>query len=108
MKDRRLSKRLPLNLKAQYFLKEKKGNGRECTVINISRNGTGLAFYTFEKIDIGSSLFLEIFDAATKEAISVKGVLRWFRQGKVDFVGGIEVTSQSDGKKLTDLIGLVQ
>ena len=108
MEDRRRSKRLAINLKARYFLEEKKGNGGECTVINISRNGAGLEFYTFEKIDIGSSLIVELFVPLTKETINVNGILRWLKQGKVDFVGGIEVTSKSDEEKLTNLMALLQ
>ena len=38
--------RCPTLLKGLYFLDEEKGEGKECTIINISDNGAGLEFYT--------------------------------------------------------------
>jgi len=104
MEERRKSKRFTINLKARYFLKGSKGNWEECTVINISHDGAGLEFYTSEKIVVGSTLFLEIFVPKVIEPINVEGVLRWVKQGKRDFIGGIEVTSKSDKDKVEVLI----
>jgi len=106
MEERRKSKRFTVSLKAQYFLKERKGSGKECTVININRSGAGLEFYTSEKINVSSSLLLEIFVPDSRESINVKGILRWFKKGERDFIGGIEVISKSDEEKLESLIRL--
>jgi len=103
MEDRK-SKRFSTNLNAQYFLVESKGNGKECTVINVSSNGAGLEFYTPARIDIGSNLVLKIFAPKATDPVTVKGIVRWVKQGEKDFVGGIEVVLKSDKEKIADLI----
>jgi hypothetical protein len=35
---------------AQYFIAERKGEGQECTIINVSREGMGIIFYSNEEI----------------------------------------------------------
>lgn len=109
MEERRKSKRFTINLKAQYSQEERKGKGREgkgkeCTVINISRTGAGLELYTSEKIIVGTTLFFEMFAPEVIGPTKVEGIVRWVKQGKKDFIGGIEVTSKSDKDKLEDLI----
>ena len=104
MEEVRKNERLPTNLKAKYFLKEEKGNGKECTIINISHGGMGLEFYTPEKIVEGSSLLLEIFYAKSIEPIKVEGTIMWVEQGEKDYIGGIDITSKSDKDKLEVLI----
>ncbi len=106
MEEHRKSKRFATNLSARYFLKERTGNWRECTVINICRSGTGLEFYTAEKIDKGSVIHLRIFVSETMEPIDIKGIVRWIKQGKKDFIGGTEAISKEDKDKLADLITL--
>ncbi len=104
MAEKRKAKRFPINLKAHYFSSEERGNRKECTIINVSRNGGGLEFYTSEKIVVGSTPLLEIFCPEIKEATNVEGVVRWAQRGKRDFIGGIEVTARSDEDKLTNLL----
>jgi len=104
MEEERESRRLAANLKAKYFLKEEKGNGKECTIINVSHGGVGLEFYTSEKIVEGSTLLLEIFYAKGIKPIQVEGTLMWVKQGEKDSIGGIEITSKSDKDKLEVLI----
>ena len=107
MERERKSRRFTTNLKAQYFLGESKGNGKECTVINVSSNGAGLEFYTHEKISISTDLTLKIFAPKATDPINVKGILRWVKQGEKDFVGGVEVVLQSDKEKLAVLIEFI-
>ena len=107
MERERKSRRFTTNLKAQYFLGESKGSGKECTVINVSSNGAGLEFYTHEKIDISTNLTLKIFAPKATDPINVKGILKWVKQGEKDFVGGVEVALQSDKEKLAVLIELI-
>ena len=104
MEGKRKSRRFTTNLKAQYFVGESKGNGKECTVINVSGNGAGLEFYTHEKIGISTDLTLKIFAPKATDPINVKGILRWVKQGEKDFVGGVEVVLQPDKDKLAVLI----
>ena len=107
MEGKRKSRRFTTNLKAQYFLGESKGSGKECTVINVSSNGAGLEFYTHEKIGISTNLTLKIFAPKETDPIHVKGMLRWVKQGEKDFVGGVEVVLESDKEKLAVLIGFI-
>ena len=103
MEEKRKSRRYTTNLKAQYFLGDSKGYGKECTVINVSGNGAGLEFYTHEKIGISTDLTLKIFALKATDPINVKGILRWVKQGEKDFVGGVEVVLESDKEKLAVL-----
>jgi len=107
MEVKRKSKRFTTSLKAQYFFGESKGNGKECTIINVSSNGAGLEFYTQEKLGINTDLTLKIFAPKATDPINVKGILRWVKQGEKDFVGGVEVVLQSDKEKLAVLIELI-
>ena len=104
MEEKRKSKRFPINLKAQYFLNERGKTGTECTIINVSRDGEGLEFYTSEEIIVGSTPLLEISCPELREPTNVEGTVRWAQQGERDFVGGIKVTSRSDGDKLSNLL----
>ena len=107
MEGKRKSRRFTTNLKAQYFLGENKGSGKECTVINVSSNGAGLEFYTHEKIGISTNLTLKVFAPKATGPINIKGILKWVKQGEKDFVGGVEVVLQSDKEKLAVLIELI-
>ena len=75
----------------------------ECTVINISLSGVGLAFYTPERIEVGSMLFLKIFAVGGKTTITVEGIVRWVDQGKKDFLCGVKLTEALDEVKLVML-----
>ncbi len=107
IEGKRKSKRFTTNLKAQYFLGESKGNGKECTIINVSSNGAGLEFYTQEKLAVSTDITLKIFAPKATEPINVQGILRWVKRGEKDFVGGVEVVLQSDKDKLAVLIELI-
>ena len=87
----RKSWRFPTTLKGLFFLNEKKGEGKECTIINISSNGTGLEFYTAEKIGVHSKVFLEIFLPDEEETFAVEGIIKWVKCGKMDCACGIEL-----------------
>jgi hypothetical protein len=86
--------RCPTLLKGLYFLDDKKGEGRECTIINISVNGAGMEFYTDETVDVNSKFFLEILPPDEEESITVEGIIRWVKQGKKDCVCGIQLTEK--------------
>ena len=89
--ENRKSTRFPTHLKAHYFLKERKGEGKECVVINISLNGAGLEFYTAETIRESSKLFLSIVPPRGNGTISAEGIVRWVKRGARDYVCGIEL-----------------
>ncbi len=90
MENRRRFSRFDTQMKAHYFLREKKGSGEECTITDVSRKGMGIRFCTRNKINIGSTIFLEISVPTEAEPVSVKGILRRIDQGENNFFGGIE------------------
>ena len=93
--------RFVTQLKAQYFLNEKEGKWNECTVININPKGMGVEFH--EYIDVGSTIHLVIIIPGELETIVVKGILKWIKQGKNDFIAGIELTEMLDDIKFAKL-----
>ena len=92
MEDRRIFSRYFSQLKAKYFLNDKRIVWEECTIINISRKGMGIKLHTHEKIYVGSIIHLGIFIPTKIESFTVKGVLKWIEKGVNCFVGGIEET----------------
>ena len=86
--------RFPTALKGIYFIEEKRGKGKNCTIINISVNGAGLKLYTPETIIVNSKFFLEIYLPDGKETITVEGVIRWVNQGIKDCVCGLMLTDK--------------
>ena len=103
MEQKRKYKRLPTNLKAEYSLTAGAAEGKQCTVINISLNGAGLEFYAHESVEIGTTLFLKIFDPDGEEAFDAEGIVRWSNQGEKDFVCGVELTTALDKFTLSTL-----
>jgi hypothetical protein len=53
----------------------------------------GIKFLTREKIIVGSTIHLKISIPKELRPINVKGILKWIKPRRNDFVGGIEVTS---------------
>jgi len=104
MKDRRKYKRFPMQLSAQY-LEENGKEWKECSVINISREGIGIEVYVRERIQIGSILQLELDVPIKKEPIKVMGTLMWIRKLKgnprFNFVGGVMLITINTEDKWT-------
>jgi len=91
------------HLKARYFPKEGKRKWQECTIINANLKGMSIKFYTHEKINVGSTLCLEIAVPTELAPISLMGVLRWIDGGVNNFVGGIEYIDVLDDDKFAKL-----
>lgn len=97
--ERTESVRIPTSVKARYFLKNEPVPGKDCTVINISLNGAGLAFYAQETMGQGSRLSLKMYALGGKATITVEGVVSWVKQGKKDFLFGIKLLEALDHTK---------
>jgi len=106
MKDKRRYSRYSTNLMARYSFGAKKA-WKESAVISIGRGGVGLEYITYEKIDIGSTIHLEIFTSEGLETISIEGNVRWIKQGENYINAGVEATSEFDQDKLANLIKLI-
>lgn len=99
VEERSKSFRVPTSLKARYSLKNDRQEEKDCTVINISLNGAGLAFYTPENMEEGSRLSLKMVALEGKATITVDGIVRWVKQGKKDFLCGIKLLEVLDTAK---------
>ena len=88
--EKRICKRFPIKLNAQYLQKNEEWKG--CTISDISRCGIGITVNMQESIPIGSSLQLEIISPKKEEPIKATGVLIWIKQQmKMSFMGGVEL-----------------
>jgi len=92
METKRKTARFTTNLKAQYCLRDEK-DWKECIVINMSRDGMGVAFLTRERINVGSTIQLKISAPKDQEPIYAEGILKWIMKREDDYIGGIQVTS---------------
>jgi len=90
MEKRRRFSRIDTLLEARYALKEGERGWGKCTIIDVSRRGMGVEFHTSEEINVGSTVYLEIFVPTEFKPVCVEGKLKWINQRKNDFVGGIE------------------
>jgi len=106
MENKRRYNRYSTNLMARYSFGVKKA-WKECAIISIGRGGVGLEYIAYEKIDIGSTIHLEIFTSEGLETISIEGIIRWIKQGEHHINAGVEVTSEFDQDKLANLIKLI-
>jgi len=101
--ETRMSWRFPKSLKGLYFIHEKKGEGKDCTIINISLNGACLDFYTFDPISEKTKLILEILLADGKETLTIEGIVQWVQQERRHYICGIKLTKRLNNSMLTML-----
>lgn len=103
MKDRRKFLRFPVKLVARYSEENKDHWNRQCSVIDISREGMGVIVYLKEKLPLGCILEVMV-DVPTKEKpVRFTGDLSWIKvlKGDPDFnyKGGIKlITIDSEDK----------
>ena len=87
MKKRRFG-RFSTKLKAQYLMEGEK-EWKECTVINMSREGMGIIFQASEKMEVGSTIYVMIHMPTESKPINAKGILKWIEKRGDDSIGGI-------------------
>ena len=96
MEDKRKYHRFPINLKARYLQEDDHQEWKECSVIDISREGVGIEVYLRERISINSILHLEIIAPKKEKLIKASGVLMWIKEfkgnSKFNFIAGMELT----------------
>ena len=92
MKERRKYTRSQTERNGQYFLDGKENEFGECTITDVSREGMRIKFSTGEKINIGSTIHIDIPVSPVSKLLNVKGTLKWIDQKENDFTGGIEIT----------------
>jgi len=88
-------------LKAHLIFVGNGADGKECTVINMSRKGIGIKFHKREDIAIGSPIRLEVFIPEKSIPTSVQGILKWTEERDDMLFGGIECTDVLDEMKFS-------
>ncbi len=96
MDERRKYIRFPVNLNARYR-ETNAGSWKECSVIDISREGMGISIYSREAINKGAGLRMEITIPVRSDPVAMEGILMWIRELKDDtqfnYIGGVRISS---------------
>ena len=104
MDERRKFIRFPIELTARYSENDVK-DWKECSVIDISREGMGISIYAREYISEGLILQMEITVPVQDDPIAVTGTLMWIRESKDDlrfnYLGGVKLLSIQPEDKWT-------
>ena len=103
MNNTRQHKRFQTQREAHFFLHHTQEQGRECTIINVSRKGMGIIFHTDETLHPGAIIRLEVPVTTAFDAISVSGMLKWIDRIDSDFIGGIELSKELNDVKFSKL-----
>jgi hypothetical protein len=97
MDERRKYIRFPVTLQARYEERSGGGGWKECSVIDISREGMGISIYSREEIGTGTGLRMEITVPVKQEPVVMEGVLMWLRELHDDphfnYIGGVRISS---------------
>ena len=105
MENKRKYNRFPLNLKARYLQEDDHQEWKECSVVDISREGVGIEVYLRERISINSILHLEIIAPEKEKLIKASGFLMWIKEfkgnSKFNFIAGMELTKIDSDDKWT-------
>jgi Tfp pilus assembly protein PilZ len=88
--NRRKSFRIDTQMSGHYSLGGKKGLWGKCTVVNFSREGTGILFTSSKEIAVGSTIHLQLEVPTQSKPIILKGRLAWIKKTHDGFSGGIK------------------
>lgn len=83
MDERRKYIRFPVQLTARYAECDQE-NWKECSVIDISREGMRISIYSRERIEQGALLKIQISLPEEKNNIAAEGTLIWIEELKDD------------------------
>ena len=94
-------RRVELQHRAQFILKEEAGGLEPCTIVNINKNlkGIGVLFHTQKAIKINSIIIIDLLMPGELGPVCVTGILRWISQTGNDFMGGIELIGNTNKLK---------
>jgi len=88
--NRRKSFRIGTQMSGLYSLERKKGLWGKCTVVDFSREGTGILFNSSKEIPVGSTIYLKLEAPTQAKPITIKGTLTWIKKTQDGFSGGIK------------------
>ena len=102
MDERRKFLRFPLQLRSRYT-EENEDNWKECSVVDISREGMGVIIHLVEAIRKGALLKIEIHAPMQDDPIMVEGNLVWLKEinddPRFNYAGGVQLSSISPEDK---------
>ena len=95
MRDRRKFLRFPVRLSARYSEENNEDRIRQCSIVDISREGLGLVVYLKDKPPIGCLLQFMVDVPKKEKSVCFSGILNWIKALKKDpdynFKGGIKL-----------------
>ena len=91
-------RRVELQYRAQFILKEGNRGLEECTLINVNKNlkAIGIRFHTSKEIKINSIIIIDLLTTGELGPVCITGILRWIRQAGNDFIGGMEIIGNTN------------
>ena len=94
-------RRIKLQHRARFTIKEENGHWENCTLININQilNGVGVRFHRSKAITSGKTITIDVMPSETSGSLCITGVVKWVKQRENDCVGGIELTGPTDNLK---------
>ena len=94
-------RRIEVNYRTHFTLKEAKRGWEECTLININRNlkGVGIQFHTDKEIKIDAVVTIDLSTPEEYRPTCVTGIVRWIKKTESDYIGGIELTGCTEKLK---------
>ncbi len=99
MENRRRFVRHQVEKEGQYYLDEGRRSLERCTIIDVTREGMGIRFHTYENISAGSTVHLEIPVLTELAPVTVKGIVKWVARRGNDCIGGIKMTDLKNGRR---------
>jgi hypothetical protein len=88
--NRRRWHRKPVQIPAQYFIKNQSTRYLDCTVISLSRNGAAVLFPTYEFLKAKVFIFIDIMVPKTLQKLTLRGELKTKHRNQSGLVGGIQ------------------
>jgi hypothetical protein len=104
MNERRQLRRFSLKLKAHYTFEDERDNWRECSIIDVTYNGMGLQFHSFETIKVGTPIHLAIVIDQALRPVRIRGVIKWEGKGADGCVCGVELGEIMDEVTWNNLV----
>lgn len=86
-------RRIKLQYRTFFTLKEKNRGWEECTLLNINRNlkGVAIQFHTDKEIKVNSVITIDLSTSEESRPACITGIVRWVKQTQNEFTGGIEL-----------------
>src|SRR5210317_2654057 len=94
-------RRIELQHRTYFTLREKNRGWEACTLININKNrkGIGIRFHTDQEIRENATVTIDLSAPGACRPVCYRGIIRWIRKTEEGFIGGIELTRSTDKLK---------